>query len=343
MIRKHTRLRGWDGALGFSVIMVMLLGMGCSLLPFASKAPRQVKLGISGGTQTLWLSLVEHAETASQSLGTDLVLTAFPTETELREAFLRGDVDIIATLPPAVPFLTQRGVQVKFIAPISWIREGYMFITPLDSAVTTMPQLVDKPVAVFPRSHPGFAYWQAFLLKNYGLRIDNLTAVESETPEKFLQRSEITAVATGSAQWAVLKGTGAYRKISDLNEEWRKISGSDRLLMFGGYAARSDFGDRNRDFVNAFIQLNYEFLLDYGAHKSAVMDAISSGKNNLGLSKEQNESIAWYLGLDDVDPKRVFIDEQDVRDYELIYKLLADAGFLDRAPSSVRDLFYVRE
>lgn len=326
----------------FLTITLLYVALGCALPSALAGKPRQVRLGISGGTQTLWLSLVTDKERAARHLETEVFLSVFPHETALRDAFLKREVDIIATLPPAVPALSESGIDVKFIAPISWIREGYMFITPSDSAITSLSQLVGKQVATYPRGHPGFAYWQAFLWENYGLRLDLLRAVESEMPEQLLQGGEFAAAVTGSAQWSALKGTGAFRKISDLNWEWKKISGAERLLMFGGYVARSDFVASRRAFVDRFIQLNYELLREYQSNKAAVLGTISEEKSPFGLTREQNEFIAWYLGLDDVDPRRVFMDEDDVRDYEVVYALLRESGFLRAPVTSVRDLFYLK-
>ncbi|MCL5959618.1 MAG: PhnD/SsuA/transferrin family substrate-binding protein [Chloroflexi bacterium] len=343
MIVSRTRWCAPAGLFAAGVLaLALLLGSGCSLTSFDAGSPHQVRIGISGGTQTLWRYLAVRRESVSRSLGSQLALKAFPSETALRDSFLNGELDLIGTLPPAVPFLLESGADVKFIVPVSWIQEGFLFIAPNDSAITSLSQLAGKRVAVFPRSHPGFAYWQAFLLRNYGLRLDALRATESEMPEQLLQGGQFAAAVTGSAQWAAMKDSGAYHKIADLREEWGKISGSDRMLMFGGYVARSDFVDKNQKLVNDFIQVNYDLLREYQASKAAVLDALAGDGSDLSLSKEQNEFIARYLGLDDVDPRRMFINEQDVRDYELVYSLLAQSGFLQKPPSSVRDLFYIK-
>ena len=314
--------------------------MGCNSLPFFSPRRAKVRIGISGGTQTLWRYLVRKRETLLTPLRRDIELRTLNTEAELRQAFVDGQLDIAATLPPAVPSLAQSDIDAQFFLPVSWIREGFMFITGVESPVRSMSDLVGQSVAIYPLSHPGFAYWLAFLLKNYGISIQQMNYRETERPEASIQAAEVVAACVGSSQWSTLKMSQRYRKISDLSEEWRKISKSDELLMFGGYMARSGFIQDNRGFIDDFVGVNYDVLRAYKTDRNAFLEAISEEEAGPNLTREQNESIAWYLGLDDVDPGRMYISDRDVRSYEEVFTLLADAGYLRKPLPEVNTLFY---
>nr|MBI4318590.1 ABC transporter substrate-binding protein [Chloroflexota bacterium] len=340
LTRRRFLLTAARAVAGTTLVLGSQTAMGCGSFPFLPRGKGTVRIGIAGGTQTLWRYLVRRREEMLRPLGRDVELRPYNTEGDLRQAFLDNQVDIIATLPPAVPSLIQAGVEAQFFLPIAWIKEGYMFIARSDLPIQSMSDLAGKPVAIYPLTHPGFAYWMAFLPRNYGIAVRQLQYRETDNPEVPLQAGEVWAASVGSAQWSGLKQTQKYRKISDLSQEWRKISGSDELLMFGGYLARTSFIQENQDLIEQFIRVHHEMLKQYKANKQAVIEAITGDQAGPYLTREQNEFIAWYLGLDDVSPERVYISDHDVRSYEQVYSLLVEGGYLQKAPTSVEALFY---
>ena len=88
----------------------------------------QVKLGIYGGSQTLWRYMAYKKDEMLRPRGYEVSFTRYPTEGALQAAFLKKDIDVIATLPTDVPSFVEDGRQVQFFLPIAWVQEGYPLI-----------------------------------------------------------------------------------------------------------------------------------------------------------------------------------------------------------------------
>lgn len=322
----------WGLALG-------LLGISTSL---GCARKGVFNLGIQGGTQTLWRYLAHRKEAVLRPLGYEVSFRIFPSEEALSQAFLKDKIQVAATLASQLPLLAE-SIPVQFFLPMAWVRDGFPIIVPAGSPVMSLPELSGKRLSSFPLDHPGFAYWRALALENYGFRIEErMNLIPSLAPEVPLREGQAEAAVVASPAWSALKQEGGYRLLSDLATEWRKLSPSPEPLMFGGYMARKAWIQGQRGFVEDLIRLHHEALRRYQDDREAVLAAATaySGPEVPPLTRQVNQDIASYLGLDVVSPERVYISNQDVEDYRRIYALLARAGYLRSEPRSAEDLFY---
>lgn len=320
------------------VVLALGLIMGC-----ASPQPVEVKMGIAGGSQTLWRYVAQKRGELLQPKGYAVTFLNYPDEGALKEAFLKGQIDVITGLPSMLPSLKKEGADTQYFLPIAWIKDGFPLIVPVSSPVQALSELVGKRIGTLPAAHPAMAYWRAFIVENYGFRWEEKTTlVESPAPYELLTSGQADAAMVDSVTWSQLRGSGGYRVLTSLKDEWQKISSAPRLLMYGGYMARRDWVKSHEKFVEDFIQVNYEALKDYKTNKSVALDVISAYKegNAPALPREMNEFIATYLGYEDVPAERIFIARSDIDDYQRLFRMLVKAGYLGEEPSSASDFFY---
>ncbi|MBI3977657.1 MAG: ABC transporter substrate-binding protein [Chloroflexi bacterium] len=330
--------------LGQAGRLALGIGLAAAAAPLLAGCKQSIRLGIVAGTQTLWRYVAYRKDELLGRLGYDPIFEVYETEAALRDAFLARRVDVIATLPPLTPALAESGADVQFFLPIAWIREGYPLVVPAESPARKLTDLVGKKVGVFPLNHPGFAYWRAFIFKNYGFRVEErLTVREDNDPASLLLNGEVDAGVVDSMVWAAIKDLGQFRVVSDLATEWKAISGSPRLLMYGGYLARRDWIQGQKKFVDDFIRVNFEAYQRYKSEPVQVIAGATSysGDHVAPLSDEANRAIARYLGYDDAPAERMHISPEDAADYETVFRLLAECGYLAAVPRNVAGLFYI--
>jgi ABC-type nitrate/sulfonate/bicarbonate transport system substrate-binding protein len=301
-------------------------------------------MGIVGGSQPLWRYVAQRNDQLLAPSGYQVSFVNYPSEASLREAFLRGEVQVMATLPPQLPTLAEAGQQVQYFLPIAWLKQGYPIIVPVDSPIRSVADLVGKRVSTFPLDHPGLAYWRAFIYGNYGFKLEEKAKLRmSQKPETPLLNKAVDAATLDAVAWALIKGQGQYRAVSDLAGEWRRLSGSPRLLLYGGYVANREWLAKHPRFVADFIKINQEALQLYQKDREAFLEvaAAYAGENAPSLSSEAMQFVADYLGMAQVSPERVHISREDVADYQKVFSLLAKAGYLKTEPPAAADLFYL--
>lgn len=304
---------------------------GCSGIrnPLARREPVRARLGITGGTQTLWRYLVVNDLRWLRPRGIVAQFSHFPAEEQLQSAYRTGAVDVIATLLPAVPALAETGVPIRFFLPIGWLREGYPIVAPAQGRVASVADLKAARLATYPPSHPGFACWRALLLANYGIRVESLNSIAGTNPYELLANGQADAAVVSSAEWAELRHAPELRKVSDLQAEWGRLTGSERLLIFAGYAARPEFLRANPSFLTAMVELHQNALRAFQSARAEFLSRISGAPAGLpGLTTEANAYIAHYLGYEDVPPERVRLSQNDLEDATRLFQLLAEAGYL---------------
>ncbi|MDO8689211.1 MAG: PhnD/SsuA/transferrin family substrate-binding protein [Dehalococcoidia bacterium] len=347
-----TRRRGRRGkALGANMrVAVILLAMvaaaamnSCSSI-FTPAITSEVNMGITGASQPLWRYVAQQRDKLLTPSGYLVSFTSYNSEAELRKAFLNGDIDVMATLPPQVPALAQEGVNAQYFLPIAWLKEGYPIVVPVESGIHSLSDLDGKKLSTFQSDHPGFAYWQAFIQANYGFRlVDRTSLVMSLNPGEPLLNGDADAATLDSVAWGQLKGTGKFRVVSDLATEWAKLSGSSRPLAYGGYVARKEWLDENQQFVEDFIRANYRALQDYKKDQKTFMDiagAYSEGGAQ-SIPADVLQSVADYLGMSQVGADRAYLTDADVADYDKIFQLLAKTGYLRGSVPPTASFFYI--
>lgn len=340
LVRRLTRRRLLVTAGGF-VAAAAAGAVGGRLLADRLR-PRTIRLGILQGTQTLWRYFALQKARLLEPLGHHVEFANFPAEGALQDAFIRGELDGMANLPTVLPLLAARGVPVQLFLPFAWLREGFPLVVRRESAARSVADLAGRPVASLPLDQPGMAYWRALALANYGLHIENHLALrQAASPEQLLLQGQVEGAVIASPAWAALKTAPEFRLVSDLSSEWRRFSGSGRLPIFGGYIARRDWIAEQRGFVEDLLRLHAEALERYTTDRTGFLAAVSRTNGLPELEPEANQAIATYLGYDDVKPERLSVSDDDVADYEQLFPLLLQSGFLVEPPPAALSLFYV--
>jgi ABC-type nitrate/sulfonate/bicarbonate transport system substrate-binding protein len=302
----------------------------------------RARLAISPGNQTLWRYLEAKNQELLRPKGYLVELNNVGSEDELRDGLIAGRFDAIATLLPAVPQLAETGHQVKFFLPIAWLREGYPLLVAESSPIRAVGDLAGKRVATFPLNHPGYAYWRAFLLKHYGLRGEQLSTIQNLDPQDALIGGMADAAFVSGGGWAALQAAGGYRKVADLQGEFRWLTGSDRLAIFAGFLGKTPWVDANTRFIADLTQVARQGLEAYQRDRNAFLDTVTNVPGSPPMTRDDNAAIATYLGYDAVTPDRVVLSRADVDDFAKFFPLMADAGILKASPSDAGALFKIQ-
>jgi ABC-type nitrate/sulfonate/bicarbonate transport system substrate-binding protein len=292
-----------------------------------------VRLGIAPGTQTLWRYVANRNDELLRPLGHAAEFLSYPDEPSLRSAFVSGKVDVIASLVPTVASLAESGVGAQLFLPIAWLREGYPFVVSRDSGITSLADLRGRRVGTYPLDHPGMLYWEALARAVASVEIASLNPEQTLTPDELLSRRTVEAACVGGVQWSLLQRDGSFRKLVDLQSAWRTASGSQRLLIFGGYIAHREFIDARASFVADFARVHVQALTAYKRDRAAFINA-TLGASGAGpaMTADQSQDQATYLGYDDVGPERLAIDDQDVADHRKLFDLMAQSKVLKSPP-----------
>jgi ABC-type nitrate/sulfonate/bicarbonate transport system substrate-binding protein len=334
--RRRSRRQIIQWAVGGSVAALGVGYLGYSAI-VSQKTP--VRLGIAPGTQTLWRYMAQKQVELFGQTKYSLTFTNFADEDALRAAFANKEVDVIASLVPTVATLSESGIAAKLFLPMAWLHEGFPFVVPNGSTIADLTSLRGRKVATYPLTHPGMAYWHALALATAHLTLRDLNLVETLTPDLSLVQRLVEAGCLGGAQWAALQVKTGYHKLTDLQSTWSRFSGSSRLLLYGGFIARSEFLDANPEFVSAFVKAHQQAMTVYKNDRDSFLDA-TTAYDNPAMSKTDNQAQATYLGYDDVDTNRFIISDDDVADYRRLFDLMAQAGYLKSNPTDAAALFH---
>ncbi len=313
----------------------------------AAKAALKVRMGIVPGTQPLWRLLGNRNAEWLGPLGYDVEFINFTDEATMRTAFVNKDIEVYTSTIPATPSLVEQTGPCQFFMPYAWIRQGLSFFVKKESSIQSMADLKGKRVSVFPMAHPGFAYWRAALVANYGFKIeDQFQLIHSNQPDLAVDTGDAEAAIVGGWAWVQRRETGRYRLVADLYSEWKKALGSDRLLILGGAVARTEWIKQNQQFVNDYLKVarqGMEFMHKDPKAFYAEAAGWSGGGTAPPLKPEQAEFLAQYDGLVDAGPERVHLTAADIEANRKVFTYLHQSGYLSRALSAdeVSAMFYV--
>jgi ABC-type nitrate/sulfonate/bicarbonate transport system substrate-binding protein len=319
---------------------IAALGIGYVGYRVVVGSKRGARLGIAPGSQTLWRYVAQRKDEFFGPLGDDVAFETYPDENALRSAFVSDTIQVMASLVPTVASLADAGVAAQLFLPIAWLKEGYPFVVPVDSPIHTLADLLGRRIATYPIDHPGMAYWLALSLATANLNLLSLNPTESLSPDALLQQHAVDAACMGGAQWAALQRNQSYRKVADLETAWRLVSGSARLLIFGGYIARRELIQQQPELIGDLMKVHVQALRAYKQERASFLKTTSDYAGGPVMQDSDNQAQATYLGYDDVDVDRMTIGDQDVQDYQRLFGLMAQGGYLRAAPRDVGSLFY---
>lgn len=309
--------------------------------------PLRVRMGIVPGVQPLWRFLASRNAEWLQPLGYAVEFINFTDENTMRTAFLNGDIEVLAATVPATPALVEHAGPCQFFLPYAWTRHGLSLFVKKDSPVQTVTDLKGRKVSVYPEAHPGFAYWRAAVVANYGFRMeDEFDLIHSGQPDLAVDTGDAEAALVGGWGWVRRRETGEYRLVANLYEEWQRVLGSDRLLILGGAMARTEWLTANRSFVADYQNLArqaMQILADTPAAFFAEAAAWTGQGTAPPLTTEEIEFLSWYDGLIDAGPGRISLAAEDIADNQKVFSYLYQAGYLQQEPSAaeVAAMFYL--
>jgi ABC-type nitrate/sulfonate/bicarbonate transport system substrate-binding protein len=337
-----------DRRIGLAITALLIVALLAPAL--AGCAPKEkerlsVKIGITSGSQTIYRYVCAKSGELFPPLGYEVECKVFPDEGGMRAAFVTDEIQITTTLPPLVPSLTEAGQDVQFLMPIAWITQGYVMTVAADSPYQSMDDLKGKKVATWRREDPGWAYYQATIRKVYGQNYDEFfdPLEVAIRPGQALELGQVEAAVVASISWVDMQDTGKWRGVTDLATELKKALNIDHLVMYGGYIAKRSFIEKHNQFTEDFLRVSYEAMKEYKANREAFLKVVADYEGG-GASKMEmgkTEFIAWYLGMDDAPAERMYITEADVKDYEQIYSLLYECGWLESPVEDIAKMFYV--
>ena len=123
--------------------------------------------------------------------------------------------------------------------------------------------------------------------------------------------------------------TGQCVRITSLGEEWKKYPGSNRLLVYGPWIAQGEFVRKHPEAVKDFLDCQYEAFKFYKQHPDEANRMVMEYGN---VPKSVAEFVADYLGLNDVEPERVYFSEKDKEDYHKLFTMFRDVGYVKEIP-----------
>jgi len=332
--RRRRNLLRWGAAGAVVALGAGYLGYQTLVAPKLS-----VQIGIAPGTQTLWRYVAQKKGTLFAPLGYDVTFVNFPDEASLRTAFLGGKLDIIATLVPTLASLADAGESAQMFLPIAWLKEGYPLIAPASSPIKGLTDLAGHKLATYPLDHPGMAYWQALALATASVNLATLNPVQTLNPDLALVQKSVDAACMGGSQWASLSHDPSFNKLTDLQTIWRQLSGSDHLLLYGGYIARPSWLAAQTAFVQDFVAAHQQAFQAYQQDRETFLNVTTAYDPGPHMTSAENQAQATYLGYDDIGPERIAIGSQDVADYRRIFGLMAAAKVIQSAPANPDSLF----
>jgi ABC-type nitrate/sulfonate/bicarbonate transport system substrate-binding protein len=334
--------RKMDGKLNRRAFLKALAVAGGGLasgLPWEARtaSPLKVRMAITGGYETFWAYLNHEKEKLLIPSGYDVEFNVMQNPM-IVQGMVSGGLDVGTFLFPLVGNLMDKGVPARFFLPIAWMFEGYVLAVPKDSPFKTVGDLKGKKLASRPPEDPSTWFAVVVLWKNYGVRLEkDFDLQPTVMVPQMLESGKADAGIVAAGQWAALKQTGKYRVLTTVADEWKKFSPSKRILLSGGYAAPKAFLEKNPKFVTDLIRLNYEAFKQYKKDKASILDkAAAEAKQTIA----EAQSVAYNFGLDHVEPERMYIDPQDVKDSQVFFDLFAEYGLLKKRYNA-EDLFYV--
>ncbi len=307
--------------------LAALAGPLASLAAACETAGPRVRLGIAGGSQTLWRYLAISGDAFLGQSGYQTEFRTYPTEAEAAAALQSREIDVLASVISALPEVRQASGDIRFFLPIAWLEEGFPIMVPGDSPLQSVADLAGQPVAIYPERHPATLFWRTLVQANYGQDLLSAWRVNaSPSPESVLDVRSTVAGMVASTSIQAFESQG-YRQLSNLSREWEKQRTSDRLMIFGGYMASAAFLRNYRPFVRAFVQANQDALRRYQQEQLAFLEIVSRPQEGLpAIPLAENQAIARYLGLGAVAPERMRLDQVDVQDASRLLDLMRAAG-----------------
>ncbi|MDO8671363.1 MAG: twin-arginine translocation signal domain-containing protein [Dehalococcoidia bacterium] len=307
-----------------------------------------VKMGITMGNQTLWRYLASKKDQLLKPLGYNVTFANYQNDDQLFADFVGGKIDVCATIVNSLPSLSATS-DVQLFLPIAWMKTGFPIMAPAASSLRSVADLQGKRLAILSASHPSTLYWEALVRENYGFslkekaNVADLATLQAANPVDPLRDGKADAAVMESSALTELLPAGAYRQIGDLRTEWIKVSRSDRLLVYGGYAAKSQWLKTHDRFAEDLIRVNYEALKAFKADRASFIDAATAygGDNAPRMSKESSAYIADYLGYDDVEAERVYLSSVDAEDFRKLMALFAKVDILKAPAPDVANYFYL--
>jgi len=179
------------------------------------------------------------------------------------------DVGIVPT--PVAANLYNRGLGVRLVNVMT---NGILYIMSADPALTSLDALRGRKLAVlFPNELPSLILERLF--RHAGIdAAKELELVPTATPLEAMQllvlgRVDAALVPEPAASAAIVKGSLAGKtihRVIDLQVEWGKMTGADRIVPQAGLIVTDSFREANGSAIEAIQQGLVRAAADVNAH-----------------------------------------------------------------------------
>lgn len=266
--------------------LTLLGGAAAGLtLPSVGAAAPMAKLAIYGPPAGPSITLAHAVATGMMSdIATDVSFTAWRSPDELRAGLTSGDIQLSVVPIQAAANLYNRGFPIHLANAMT---NGLLYIIAEDAAITTIPDLAGRHIAVpFRGDTPEIIFGQ--LLDHYGLGEGDLQITYAGTPTEAMQlmlagRVDAALTTEPSTTAAVLRGRQAgktiFRAIS-IQDAWGEMTGAAPVLPQAGLAITQVFLDANGEMVPDLLSILTQATADVLANPEG---AAANATEALGL------------------------------------------------------------
>jgi ABC-type nitrate/sulfonate/bicarbonate transport system substrate-binding protein len=253
-------------------------------------------------------------------------------------SFGQGELDVMTTPPSFIPrVMSQYGIKPVLFFPLARWTPGPEILVPVDSPHDSLDDLEGRRVAV-PPLQTRFGSEEAAVMAATGQNIrEYFDLQETEAAAQQLTLGRVDAAFIEAPTTFPLLEGGKFKAIYSVQEAFREAFG-DPAVVNGGYIARKEFIEANRDFVDDLIAATQDAWNRYQRNPDEV-NAVASEVS--GIPPEQLELVGQVLNLEEMPEDLRRITPQDLETWKKLFPLLERSGFIPAAPEIVEELFVV--
>jgi ABC-type amino acid transport substrate-binding protein len=255
-------------------------------------------------------------------------------------AFGAGQCNVVTTPPSFIPRITERyHVQVAEFYPLARWVIGPQILVKTGSPYKTLQDLQGKKVAISPLASR-FGAEEAAIEAATGENIRSyFTLKQTDAAAQELTLGRVDAAFIEAPTTFPLLQSKKFKAIYSVHDAFLKAFG-DPAVVNGGYIARTSFiknGPSSR-FVHDLVAATGNAWNLYRQNPQTVNDVASKIS---GIPAAQLAVVGDVLYLKKMPAKLRTITQRDVDTWSKLFPLLAQSGFIKKAPTNPAALFVV--
>jgi len=199
---------------------------------------------------------------------------------EVQQLTLFKKVDSSVYNLTATVAASEVGATLQGYAPFTW---AHVSLVSKPNLKFEKPQdIIGKKIGAFSRATSFSHFEMAF--KKYGVDLSKQCKLIFAAPGAlfgYLEKGDIDVAHTFEPHTSKFIGSGKYKEIFNLNEQWKKMTGISKTIAF--FAGYSDWIDSNIELVRA----TKAAIIETNEHISKTPDVIDEYKGIFGLEKKE--------------------------------------------------------